>query len=192
MVSTRGLITEVESTPRDGTLEGLVRRLRQDFPALAAEADAAVGHGVEKLIVRPLAPDDPRSYLAAAAYNEMKKIGRQRARCDSLEALAADQDDRPGWEPAHDGWTVEEQALLRATYDLLRAHVATWDTETVRVVTLLYLEASPSRTERSGYSSFWSTWEEWQPASNRERRRALWARVRNTGSKGVMLGVWAG
>jgi hypothetical protein len=137
-----GLAAEAEAMLRDGTLEGLVRRLRRDFPALASEADAAVGHGVARLIVRSQAPDDPRGYLAASAYNEMKRIGRQKARCGSLEALAVDQDDRPGWEPAQGGWTVEEQTLLRATYDLLCAHVAIWDTENVRVVTLLFLEAA--------------------------------------------------
>ena len=50
------LVAEVESMLRDGTVEGLARRLRRDFPALAAEADAAIGHGVEKLIVRSSAP----------------------------------------------------------------------------------------------------------------------------------------
>ena len=73
----------------------------------------------------------------------MKRLARHWARQESLEALAADGDDeRPGWEPADPSWTVEEQALLRATYDVLRSHVATWETENVRVVTLLYLEAA--------------------------------------------------
>ena len=73
----------------------------------------------------------------------MKRLAGLWARHESLDALAADQDeDRPGWEPTVGAWTVEEQALRRVTYDLLRSHVATWDTENVRVVTLLYLEAA--------------------------------------------------
>lgn len=139
----QGSAAEVELMLANGTIEGIVRHLRRDFPALAPDADAAVGHGVEKLIVREIAPDDPRRYLASCAYNEMKRLGRQRARHVSLEALAdAGDDETPRWEPEQDGWTVEEQALLSATYDQLRAHVATWDTENVRVVTLLYLEAA--------------------------------------------------
>lgn len=122
------------------------------------EADAAIGHGVEKLVVLVEAPQNTRSYLAACAYNEMKRIVRLRARHVSLEALAADDDDHPGWEPAEGGWTVEEQALLRSTYDFLRSHVATWETASVRVVTLLFLEAAfaGEPLSRSGSNSFGS------------------------------------
>lgn len=136
------LVADVESMLGDGTVEGLVRRLRRDFPALESEATAAVGHGVEKLIVRDTVPDDPRRYLAACAYNEVKRVGRLRARHDSLEALASENEDHAGWTPEDPGFTVEEQALLRATYDELRSHVETWETENVRLVTLLYLEAA--------------------------------------------------
>jgi len=128
---------------RDGTAEGLARLLRSKFPAFAEEADAAIGQAVAQLITRPHAPKNPRAYLAAIATNEMKRVARHWARRVSLDQLAADGDDeRPGWEPFDSSWTVEEQALLRATYDTLRAHVATWDTRTVSVVTLLYLEAA--------------------------------------------------
>lgn len=127
---------------RDGTVEGLVGRLQRDFPALEAEAASAVGHGVEKLIVRETAPDDPRRYLAACAYNEMKRFGRRRARHVSLEALASKEEDHAAWVPADERFGVEEQALLRSTYDQLRSHVEGWETENVRVVTLLYLEAA--------------------------------------------------
>lgn len=137
------LVAKVEAMLRDGTVEGLARRLRRDFPTLAAEADAAIGHGVERLILRPYSPRDCGAYLAACAYNELKRLARLQARHESLDALAADPDgDRPGWEPADGAATVEEQALRRITYDLLRSHVSTWDTENVRVVTLLYLEAA--------------------------------------------------
>jgi hypothetical protein len=129
------LVAEVESMLRDGTVEGLARQLMSSFPALAADADSAIGHAVEKLIVRPCGPRDCSAYLAACAYNEMKRLARLCARQESLEALAADHDeDRPDWEPADRGPTVEEQALRRVVYDILRSHVATWETENVRVV----------------------------------------------------------
>jgi len=64
---------------RDGTIEGLVRRLRRDYPALAAEAAGAVAQGIGGLVVRPTSPDNPRSYLAASAYNEMKRLLRHRS-----------------------------------------------------------------------------------------------------------------
>lgn len=129
---------------RDGTIEGLTIRLRRAYPTLAADADAAVGHAVEKLVVRDPAPTNPGAYLAASARNEMTRMARERVRHESLEALAADGDDEsgPSWEPMDGGWTVEEQVLLTATYERLRAHVQTWDTENLRVVTLLYLEAA--------------------------------------------------
>lgn len=137
------LVADVEAMLRNGTIEGLVRRLKRDFPALASEATGAVGHGVEKLIVRDTVPDEPRRYLAACAYNEIKRIARQRVRDVSLEALGSeDHDARGAWEPEDPAWTVEEQALLRTAFDLLRAQVETWETENVRVVTLLYLEAA--------------------------------------------------
>ena len=135
------LVAEVEKMLGDGYVEGLVRRLCRDFPALAGDASGAAGHAVEKLVVRPTTPDKPRSYLAACAYNEMKRVRRMRARFDSLEALA-DEDGRPGWTPSDPGLTVEEQVLLRETYDQVRSHVETWETENVRIVTLLYLEAA--------------------------------------------------
>lgn len=138
-----GIVADVEVMLGDGFVEGLVRRLCRDFPALSSEGTDAVGHAVEKMIVKPVAPTNPRGYLAASAYNEMKRLVRKRARTESLEALAAhDGDGRPGWTPADPGFTVEEQALLRATYDQLRADVETWETENVKVVTLLYLEAA--------------------------------------------------
>lgn len=136
------LAGEVEAMLGDGTVEGLVRRLRRDFPALAAEATASVGHSVEKLIVRETVPDDPRRYLAACAYNEMKRLGRRRARHVSLEALATEGQGPSAWMPEDESFSVEEQALLKSTYDLLRTHVEGWETENVRVVTLLYLEAA--------------------------------------------------
>lgn len=137
------IVTDVEAMLRDGYVEGLARRLCRDFPALASEATGAVGHAVEKMVLRPVAPTNPRGYLAASAYNEMKRLVRKRARMESLEALAADDEDgHPGWTPVDPGFTVEEQALLRATYDQLRAEVETWETDNVKVVTLLYLEAA--------------------------------------------------
>jgi DNA-directed RNA polymerase specialized sigma24 family protein len=138
-----GIVADVEAMLGDGFVEGLVRRLCRDFPALSSEGMGAVGHAVEKMIVRPVAPTNPRGYLAASAYNEMKRLIRKRARTESLDALEAhDEDGRPGWAPADPRFTVEEQALLRSTYDQLRAHVETWETENVKVVTLLYLEAA--------------------------------------------------
>lgn len=138
------LVAEVERMLRDGTIEGLTIRLRRAFPTLAADADGAVGHAVEKLVVRPVAPTNPGAYLTASARNEMTRLVRERARHHSLEALSGGRDDEfgTGWEPAAGGWTVEEQALLTATYERLRTHVQTWDTENLRVVTLLFLEAA--------------------------------------------------
>jgi DNA-directed RNA polymerase specialized sigma24 family protein len=140
------LVAEVEVMLSDGFVEGLVRRLRAAFPSLAEESDGAVGHAVEKLITRPQVPGKPRPYLTACAYNEMKRLARRRARELSLEALAEPAEDRedsgPGWQLEQGGWTVEEKALLTATYKQLRAHVETWETDNVRVVTLLYLEAA--------------------------------------------------
>ncbi|MHB1844816.1 MAG: RNA polymerase sigma factor [Deltaproteobacteria bacterium] len=137
------LVAEVEKMLGDGYVEGLVRRLCRDFPSLAGDATGAVGHAVEKLVVRPVPPDKPRSYLAACAYNEMKRVRRTRARVDSLDALADENEDgRTGWTPSDPGLTVEEQVLLTETYDQLRSHVETWETDNVRIVTLLYLEAA--------------------------------------------------
>lgn len=142
----QAMVAEVEAMLNDGFAEGLVRRLRGAFPSLAEEADGAVGHAVEKLISRPEAPGKPRPYLTACAYNEMKCLARRRARELSLDALAAphsdDEDSGPGWQLEDGGWTVEEKALLTATYAHLRAHVEAWETDNVRVVTLLYLEAA--------------------------------------------------
>lgn len=136
------LVAEVEVMLRDGTAEGLSRLLRSKFPTFAEEADAAIGQGVAQLITRPHAPQHPRAYLAAIATNEMNRVARHWARRVSLDQLANGDDEQPGWEPSDPSWTVEEQALLGATYDALCAYVATWDTETVRVVTSLYLEAA--------------------------------------------------
>jgi hypothetical protein len=48
----QGLAAEVELMLANGTIEGTMRHLRKDFPALATEADAAMGHGVEKLTMK--------------------------------------------------------------------------------------------------------------------------------------------
>lgn len=143
----QAMVAEVEAMLADGTLEGITSRLRRDYPVLAAEADGAVGHGVEKLIrlAQNRTPTRPRAYLAACAHNEMTRMVRRRARELSLETLADrgdDEDSGQGWQPEQGGWSVEEKALLTATYEQLRGHVSTWDTDNVRVVTLLYLEAA--------------------------------------------------
>jgi hypothetical protein len=138
----QSLVAEVESMLRDGTVEGLARQLMSSFPGLAAEAESAIGHAVEKLIVRPNGPRDCSAYLAACAYNEMKRLARRCVRHESLEALAERDEDWLDWELADSGPTVEEQALRRVVYDILRSHVAKWETENVQVVTLLYLEAA--------------------------------------------------
>ena len=137
----RVLAAAVEVMLTDGTIEGLVRRLQTDFPALHSEASGAVAQAVEKLIRRQVAPRRPAAYLAASAFNVLKRQMRRRARTVSLDALGED-DGEGSWEPEDSEWSVEEQALLRETYDELCGQVKTWETENVRVVTLLYLEAA--------------------------------------------------
>lgn len=104
-----------------------------------AETDAAVGHGVEKLITRPTEPNEPFAYLTTCAVNELRKLAAYRARHDSLEALR--ERDRP-WEPSSDSLSVEEQALLDATYLELLAVVSQWENNNVRLVTSSYLKAA--------------------------------------------------
>ena len=134
------LVAEAEGMLQDGFIEGLARRLGRDFPSLAEEATGSIGQALERLILRPVSPREPRKYLATSAYNEMKGLARRRARYDSLDGL---RDSDGNWsEPADQPWTVEEQALLDATYRELRTVVGTWETDHVRVVTLLYLEAA--------------------------------------------------
>ncbi len=135
-----GLVAEADAMLRDGYIEGLARNIRRAFPSLGEEATAAIGHAVERLILRPVAPREPRRYLATSAYNEMRGLARRRGRYDSLDALS-DSDGNVS-ELQDQAWTVEEQALLDATYRELRAVVESWETDHVRVVTLLYLEAA--------------------------------------------------
>jgi len=135
------LAAEVEALLANGAIEGLVRRLQKDFPALHTEASAAVGEAVEKLIRRKESPRNPGAYLAASAYNVLKRQMRRRARSVSLDALG-EAGDSDGWEPEDAEWSVEEQALIRETYEELRREVEQWETENVKAITLLYLEAA--------------------------------------------------
>lgn len=128
---------EAETMLRDGRIEGLVCQLQAAYPWLAHEAEAAVGHGVAALIRIKQSPTRPFSYLTSCAYNEMKRIGKFRAREASLEGLRDDSD----WEPAYDEWSTEERALMNDTYKELAAHVATWENNNARIVTQAYLEA---------------------------------------------------
>jgi hypothetical protein len=139
-VLNESLASEAEAMLRDGLIEGLARRLRRDFPSLADEATAAIGQAVERLVTRPSAPDNPRGYLAASAYNEMKRLARRAARTTSLDALRRDSD--LAFDPVDPAWTVEETALLDTVYREVRAFVESWETAHVRVVTLLYVEAA--------------------------------------------------
>ena len=132
------MAAEVEEMLRDGRIEGLVRQVQKAYPGLSHEADAAVGHAVEALIRKSPSPDKPPfSYLAACAYNEIKRIGKFRASNVSLDGLRDESD----WEPAYDEWSAEERALVDETYKELMAHVATWENNNVRIVTEAYLEA---------------------------------------------------
>lgn len=131
------MASEVEQMLRDGRLEGLVRTVQSSYPALAHEAEAAVGHAVEVVIRKKKSPDKPFSYLTACAYNEIKRIGKFLAREVSLEGLREDD----AWEPAYNEWSVAERALMDETYRHLSAHVATWENNNVRIVTATYLEA---------------------------------------------------
>lgn len=133
------LVSAVEEMLRDGRLEGLTGRLRVRFPSLWNEVDAAVGHAVEKLITRPTEPSEPFAYLTTCAVNELKRLASYRARYDSLDALR--DGDHP-WEPVYEGWSVEEQALIEATYTELLEHVSRWENNNVRTVTSIYLRAA--------------------------------------------------
>jgi hypothetical protein len=133
------LVAQVEQMLREGFIEGLTISLRHKYPTLAEEAGGAVAHAVEKLIIRGTAPDQPRNYLASSAYNDMKRTARRQARLASLDAEAESPSPR---QFADKAWTVEEQALIDEAYKELKTHVEMWETDHVRVVTLLYLEAA--------------------------------------------------
>lgn len=111
----------------DGFIEGLDRQLRSKFPAVAAEADAAVGHAVHKVITRASSPDKPRPYVAACAYNEMKRYARLAARSGSLDALR-DPDRTDRRDVMSTDWSVEERALVDEVYIEFCRHVQTWAT----------------------------------------------------------------
>lgn len=132
------MAVEVEEMLRDGRIEGLVRQIQRAYPALVDEAEAAVGHAVEALVGAKKNPDKPFSYLVSCAFNEIKKIGKFRARSVSLDALK----DGTEWELAYDEWSAEERALVDETYKVLMLHVSTWGTNNVRIVTEAYLEAA--------------------------------------------------
>lgn len=136
------LAAEAEGMLRDGLLEGLARRLSVDYPTIPDHVPEAIGHGIEKLIARPVGrePKKPRSYVATCAYNEMKRERKLRARHESLDALR--ENENGGFEPIDEGWTVEQRALIDEVYRELRAIVQRWETGHVREVTLLYLKAA--------------------------------------------------
>jgi DNA-directed RNA polymerase specialized sigma24 family protein len=138
------LVEAVEKMLADGTIEGLRRRLRRDYPNLADHVDDAVSTAIERLILRNPTPDKPANYFAAIAFNEMKAIAKKQARQISLSGLsqADDEEGSHDWDQPDGDWSVEERALWSEVYKDLRCHVETWNTANVRVITLLYLEAS--------------------------------------------------
>ena len=120
--------------------------LGRNYPTLAEDVNAAIGHAVERLITTHRhIKDSVQLSSRPVRENELKRLYRLRARYESLDALRDEMD----WEPAAEQLSTEEQALTRATYDELNEHVETWEPGGVRLVTSLYLEAAfraiPSR-----------------------------------------------
>jgi DNA-directed RNA polymerase specialized sigma24 family protein len=122
-----------------GFLEGLVARLRFSYKSVGDHAADAVAHAVEELMISTKVKN-PRRWVTAVAWNRMKMIGVQQARLKSLDELAEYDPDQAIFRD--DAGTAEEQALRDVVYGEVVAHVNTWPTDNVRVVTLLYLEAA--------------------------------------------------
>jgi hypothetical protein len=133
---------EAEVMLEEGFIEGLAQQLRRRFPSFEHEADASVGHGVHKLITRCRSPRKPPDYIAACAYNYMKRFARRASLHDSLDVIRGDSSDGVPVEVPDTGWTVEERALIDEVYLELCHYVETWEAGNVRSVTLLFLEAT--------------------------------------------------
>jgi len=137
----------LESLFDDVFVEALASRLRRDFHKFQDDVADAIQLGFEKLVAKLLRDEDvenPPGYVTAVAVSQMKLVARRANRNVSLDKLMADDESAP-FEPADEGWTVEERALVDAVYSDLKKHVETWETDNVRVVTLLYLEAAYNR-----------------------------------------------
>lgn len=118
-----------------GYLDGLVRHLQRKYPNFSEEASGAVALGVRKLITRAGSVDEPERYVAVVAYNEMKRLGRERARALSLDAFRETDQEDPRL--TADTCEVDEELLLQETYGEIKKYIETWESGSVRATVLL-------------------------------------------------------
>lgn len=144
--SDQTLVDAVDEMVRDRFLDGVTRLLESKFRALDPVLyEDAVSEAVKKLLEAGERREirDPRAYLTTIAINEMKRALRRAA----IEVLpeAPDEGDEE-WFDEHgvnpDDRPTEDAAVGRLVYEYVTGIVRAWETEKLRVTTLLVLEGA--------------------------------------------------
>lgn len=119
----------------NGTFQTIIGWLIKKFPDAKADAEDAVVDGVVRFLAsRGKGKDipEPGAWIRVAAANRIRNILRRRIGREASDEYIDDT------RASHDEPTLED----KETFAYLRNLIAKWPSERMRVITLLYLEAS--------------------------------------------------